>query len=219
LSRRWHAPFEDALGEIVTWEAVTSLSTLFTGAVIAVTAIAAVRQLRVAGDQSSAMREQLHHLRKATRFEGLLAIFDELDTAHQVEARSFVRFELADRIPDPAFRSQIASLGDVDERIHKEQTVLRCFERIGFYVKKDYVDADIVYMVAAGRVATMWTALQEVVAIQRSVAGPRFWENFEDLYHGCYAWMRRHGHTVQSLPQWQLAANGNEVQPLEAQPL
>jgi hypothetical protein len=187
----------------LNWEAVTALSTLFTGVVIAVTAIAAVRQLRVAAEQTD-------QLQRATRFEGLLAVFDELDKPHQVEARNFVRFELAERMRDSTFRSEIAELGEVDERAHKELTVLRCFERVGFYVKKDYVDSDVVYMVASGRVSAMWTALQDVVAIHRGVAGSRFWENFEELYLACYAWMRSHGYDLRSLAEWQLAINATQ---------
>ncbi len=186
----------------MNWEAVSAIATLFTGLVIAVTALAALREVRLSADQTAATRAQLEHLRNATRFEGLLAVFEELDRPHQIDARHFVQFELAERMKDPQFRHEVSLIAGADERVHKELTVLRFFERVGFYVRKDFVDSDVVYMVASGRVVTTWSALEEVVKIHRDVAGP-FWTNYEDLRNGCIAWMRSHGVNIDALTERQ----------------
>lgn len=103
----------------MNWEAVTGLSAAFTGLVIMVTAIAALREVRVAAEHANATREQLDHLRKATQFEGTLAVFAELDTPLQMEARRFVQVELPRRMQDERFRSEVALIGSADEAEHK----------------------------------------------------------------------------------------------------
>jgi hypothetical protein len=175
----------------MNWEAIAAVSTAFTGLVILATAIAAVREVRIAGEHARATRAQLEHLRKATQFEGALAVFSELDTPFQMKARHFVQFQLAERMKDERYREEVALIAGGDELEHHELTVLRCFERIGTYVRKGWVDSELVYMVASGRVITTWRALEEVVAIHRAITGPRFWENFERLYNECLEWMRK----------------------------
>lgn len=180
------------------WEAVSAVSTAFTGLVIAVTAVAALREMRTGAELARSTRDQLEHLRLATKFEGTLAVFAELDLPHQVEARRFVQFELAQRMRDEHFRYEVGLIAGADEFEHRELTVLRCFERIGFYVKKGFVDADVVCMVASGRVLIAWNALEEVIAIHRGVAGP-FWLNFEDLYRASKTWLGERNVHVQDL--------------------
>lgn len=189
----------------MNWEALTAVSTAFTGLVIAVTAIATLRQVRVGMEHAGSTREQLGHLRKATQFEGALAIFAELDSPLQIEARHFVQFELAHRLKDEKFRHEVSLIAGADELEHQELTVLRCFERIGFYIRKGFVDPDVVYMVASGRVIVAWHALEDVVAVHRSVAGP-FWVNFERLYHDCRQWMAHHDVRIDELEAHQARA-------------
>jgi hypothetical protein len=165
----------------MNWEALTAVSTAFTGVVIAVTALAALREVRVAAEHAHAAGEQLEQLRKATQFEGALEVFKELDGPAQTEARRFVQFELLERMKDAEFRDEVAMLGGVDETKHPELMVLRCFERIGFYQKKGFVDKEVLFMVASGRIGVMWNNLQPVVEIHRRMLGGRVWSNFEEL--------------------------------------
>ena len=197
----------------MSWEAVAAIGTAFTGFVILVTAIVAVREVRIAGEHALATRDQLEHLRKATQFEGALAVFAELDTPFQEEARHFVQFEIADRLKDDVFLEEVSRIGGTDEMVHKEITVLRCFERIGAYVRKGWVDPDVCYMAASGRVIVTWRALEPVVKIHRSVTGPRFWENFEWLYEQSKVWMRERGIDIDSLESRQVAALQHELPP------
>jgi hypothetical protein len=175
----------------MNWEAVTALSTAFTGLIIAITAFAAFREVRLSAEHASASRDHLKQLQLATQFEGVRAVFDELDSPQQVEARRFVITQLAVRMRDPKFRAEIARVGAVDETAHPELQVLRCFERFAYYLKKGYVDPDVFYNVASGRVLVMWALLEEVVAIQREVLG-RPWINFEQLERDTRAWCEEH---------------------------
>lgn len=177
----------------ISWEAFGALSTGFTGLVILATALAAIREVRIAAEHARATRDQLEHLRKSTQFEGAIAVFSELDTPFQLNARHFVQFQLADRLKDGRFREDVALIAGADELKHQELTVLRCFERIGTYVRKGWVDRDVVCAAAAGRVMVTWRALEEVVAIHRHVAGHAFWSDYERLYHECKTWQQQRG--------------------------
>lgn len=190
----------------MNWEAIGAISTAFTGLVIAITAFAGFRELRLGAEQAKSTRDQLEHLRKATQFEGVLAVFRELDEPLQMRARHFVQFELAERLKDEQYRREVALIAGADENEHKELTVLRCFERVGLYVDKGFVDPDVIYMVAAGRVITTWRALEDVVAIHRAVAGP-FWVHYEQLYHGVKKWMRHHDIRIDNLEASQVDAS------------
>jgi len=184
-------------------EALAAVSTAFTGFVILATALAAMREVRIAAEHAGATREQLAHLRKATQFEGALAVFADLDTPAQVKARHFVQFELEQRMRDPRFRDEVALIAGADELEHQELAVLRCFERVATYVHKGWVDGDAVYSAAAGRVIVTWHCLHEVVSIHREVAGPAFWENYERLYRDCKHWQRQRGLHVDDLERHQ----------------
>jgi hypothetical protein len=177
----------------MNWEALTAVSTAFTGFVIAVTALAALREVRVAAEHAHAAGEQLEQLRKATQFEGALEVFKELDGPAQIEARHFVQFELAARMEDEQFRDEVAMLGGADETKHPELTVLRCFERIGFYQKKGFVDKEVLFMVASGRIGVMWSNLQPVVEIHRRIVGGSAWSNFEDLNSAIRSYFKERG--------------------------
>jgi hypothetical protein len=175
----------------MNWEAVAAISTAFTGLVIAVTAFAAFRELRLSAEHAAASRDHLRHLQLATQFEGVRAVFDELDSPQQMEARRFVTTQLAIRMRDPTFRAEVARVGGVDETVHLELQVLRCFERLAYYVRKGFVDPDVFYNVASGRVFLMWALLEEVVAIQRETLGQP-WKNFEQLERDVRVWCEQH---------------------------
>jgi len=177
---------------VIHWEAVTAVGTAFTGLVILMTALAAVRELRVASENTRLTRAQLEHLRSATQFEGALAVFAEMDLPVQVEARRFVQFDLPKRLADPDFRREVNLVGTADETKHKELTVLRCFERNGLYVSKGFVEPELAYMAASGRTIAMWVYLEDVIAIHRSIGG-NLWTNFEKFFQSTVAWQSTQG--------------------------
>lgn len=183
----------------MSWEALSAISTALTAVIIGVTAIAAFHEVRLTAASARAAGEQITELRKATQFEGTLEIFKELDSQFQRDARHFVQFELAQHLQDERFLAEVALLNGGDETRHHELTVLRCFERIGFYLSKGFVEKDLVYLVASGRVVVMWRALAPVVEIHRVAldAPKQPWQNFESLYHATMDHLRAQGMKIE----------------------
>jgi hypothetical protein len=157
------------------WGAVTALSTAASAAIIVVTVIVGVRQVRLT-------RVQLDHLRRATQLEGLMKIFDDLHSPTYLRARRFVATDLFKKLADPVFRNDVA-LGIIwtknPEEIHEELFVLRTFETIGSTVRHGLLDADAVLDAIAPSVIASWEHLREVIEMQRAGVHPRMWENFE----------------------------------------
>lgn len=179
----------------MNWEALSAVSTALTTVIVAVAAYAAFREVRLTAASARAAGEQISELRKATQFEGTLEVFKELDSLQQIEARRFVHFDLPALLEDQAYRDEIALLTAADETRHLELTVLRCFERIGFYVANGYVERDLVYLVASGRIVIMFENLKSVMEIHRIALGGAMhpWQSFERLYNETMAHMRGRG--------------------------
>ena len=78
-------------------------SSAITAAVITVTAIVAVVQIR--------------HLRSSNRLAAALQLFHEMDELGHV--RSYVAKELPKRMQDPAYRTELAT-GQIDRDVHLE---------------------------------------------------------------------------------------------------
>ena len=171
----------------VSWEAVTAIASLLTGLVIAATVIVGIRQLRLT-------RDTLEHLRRATQLEGAMQIFADLNTAEFRESQFFIANQLADAFEDPAFRETVRLVGLADTHLHKELYLMRCFERIGAYVRNGLIDGTIVYDVILPMIVSSWEELSEVVEIHRQANGVGMWENFEYLYCEGKRWVNgRHG--------------------------
>src|SRR5215469_10099832 len=128
----------------MNWEAVTAVSTAFTGLVIFFTVIFA--------------RQQLQQLRKASQLEGAVAVFADIDAPKVEEGRQFVLHELRERMRDPKFRDELRLIALVDENVHKELIVLRAYERVGAYIDEGLIDAEVVYLGAVGRIMSTWMA-------------------------------------------------------------
>ena len=171
------------------WGAVTALSTAASAAIIAITVIVGVHQVRLTG-------VQLDNLRRATQLEGLMKVFDDLHNPTYLRARRFVATDLYKKLTDPAFRNEVA-LGIIwtknPDEIHEELFVLRTFETIGSTVRHGLLDADAVLDSIAPSVIVSWEHLREVVEMQRAGMHPRMWENFEYLNSLASQWFTRRG--------------------------
>jgi hypothetical protein len=177
----------------MNWEAVTALSTAFTGLVIFFTVLFARHQLHLT-------RQQLEQLRKSSQLEGAVAIFADIDGPKVEDARQFVLHELSRRMQDPKFREELQLLALVDETVHKELIVLRAYERVGAYVDEGLIDAEVVYLGAVGRIMSTWMALKDVVAIHRQLA-PWAWISYEHLADRAREWAAAHGGDAQTIDQ------------------
>jgi hypothetical protein len=165
----------------MTWEAVTALSTAFTGLVILLTVIFAARQVRALNEQSKAMSAQIDHLRRATQLDGTLAIFDEVMAPDIIDAYHFVMNDLEERMKDDGFKAEAFKRAP-DLKVHKELPIMRHFERIGTLVKNGLVDSDAMLDFMGFFVLENWQRLKPIALGQRQRYGnERLWENFEYL--------------------------------------
>jgi hypothetical protein len=144
---------------VLTWEAVTAISTAVTAIVIAATVVVGYRQIRVAADQ-------LDHLRSATQLDGTLEIFKELDSPEFRAARLFVERELTERLKDERFRDEIATLSmqALDEDVHKELLVTATFEKIGTYARHGLLDTVLIADNCGPLIREMWEKLESTAA-------------------------------------------------------
>jgi hypothetical protein len=164
----------------VNWEAVTAISTAFTGLVILLTALFAARQVQALNNQSKAMSAQIGHLRRATQLTGTLSIFDEIMTPEIVDAWRFVMTEFPEKMKDERFHAE-ALERTPDFTVHKEVYILRHFERIGTLVRNGLVDSDVLLDFVNLFIRENWEKLRPLVLEQRRRYGATLWENFEYL--------------------------------------
>lgn len=165
----------------MNWEALTAVSTAFTGLVILATVIYASRQVRALNEQSRALGAQLEHLRRATQLEGTLAVFDELFSPELQAAYQFVMDEFDERMKDERFRAEALERAPSTDT-HKEMYILRHFERIGTLIKNDLLDPDALFDFAGFFIQENWQKLKPIALEQRRrYDNDRLWENFEYL--------------------------------------
>ena len=172
----------------MTWEAITALATALSALVIAITVILGARQVRITG-------QQLEHLRQATQLEGVMKIFEEIDTPTNRASQQFIAQDLAACLRDEEFRRGVALSGRADLTVHKEMHLMRFFETVGAYVKYGLLDGEIIYDLILPRIVGAWDAVSEVVGIQRSAIAPEMWDNFEWLVQQAKRWAAKRGQT------------------------
>jgi len=172
------------------WEALTAVGTIASAVVIAVTVVMASRQVRLTADQ-------LEQLRRATQFQGAMAIFQEQTSPVFWGGIRFVMTELKERMTDEAFRNEVALVGMADDNIHKELIILRAFDNIGLYVKQRLIESEVIYSSPVFvRAILGWEALQDVIAVHRKSLGPWMWGNYEYLYIEGKRWAARNGRSL-----------------------
>lgn len=168
---------------MLSWEAITAVSTALTTVVIAATVAVGYRQIRLAGDQ-------IAHLRTATQLDGTLEIFAELETPEFREARLYVENELRARMEDPVYREELRRpFVALDERVHKEIVIAGTFEKIGTYARHGLLDPVLIADYCGPLIREMWETMQNcgVIAVRRET-NPYGYENFEYLYDAAMAW-------------------------------
>jgi hypothetical protein len=143
------------------WEALTAISTLFTGIVIAVTAIAAVIQLQ--------------HLRAQRRDSATLELIRSLQDPEVM--RAFTRIM---RLPIDASPETLAQYGpEFEQAAHV--LGLR-FEMLGMLVFRGTVSFAVAQELAGGGVVGVWRRLKNtVLETRRTQHQPRYLEWFQWL--------------------------------------
>lgn len=148
-------------------EYLSAYAAIGTFIVIAITALAAVVQLR--------------HIRGANQLTGLLHVTEAWGGEHIQGANRFINTELPARLRDPQYRSELMS-PDPDRRAHKELIVADILEQTGSYIKYDMIDGQQFLDITGGYVRHMWDRLRPVVAMRRvATNSASLYENFEYL--------------------------------------
>jgi hypothetical protein len=153
-------------------ELANTFATFGTFVVIAATAIAALVQLR--------------HARSSNQIEALAEMRQEAASAEMMPALRFVRFDLSEKLKDPAFRYQMANPRTLTEenmmaRIYASR-ILNYYDGMGALVKSGLADKNLVLdnSFATLGAITMWNQLSPLIALLRQALGdPSFYENFE----------------------------------------
>lgn len=158
------------------WSTVASVGTFV---VIAATALAAVLQLR--------------HMRAANKIAQIQAFFTEYEGPELRDAFRFVRTELAERLKDPAFRTELRNPEGVDRVAHPEISICNFFDQWGLYYRDGVIDRTSFMRVNAGVIDGFWTKLEPVVAITAAVdGGNSAFEQFEYLTVQARRWLAQY---------------------------
>jgi hypothetical protein len=168
---------------MLSWEALSAISTAVTAIVIAATVAVGYRQIRLAGDQ-------LEHLRRATQLDGTMKIFAELESPEFRSARLFVENELATRMEDARFREELLlPFQALDEGEHKELLVAQTFEKVGTYARHGLLNPILISDYCGPLVREMWQKLETCGYFElRRKNNPYSLENFEYLYDAAMDW-------------------------------
>ncbi len=162
----------------MTAETIGALSSVATFLVIAVTAIAALVQLR--------------HIRSANQLTGLLHYIARWESDAVQSASSFVETQLKAKLDDPNYREGLWHRNP-DRREHPELRVADWCEQMGSYIKYGMISQEQYLDLGAWYIDSMWEQLQKVVAIRRAASGrSAMFENFEFLAARSKAWAAAH---------------------------
>ena len=166
------------------WQAVAAVASLLSAAVIAVSAVFALRQV--------------NQLSRAAQLDGTMRIFAHFTDQRFIEARNFVFNELSQKLKDPVFVQEIRTYRNVDLTRHPEYRVLIFLQLVGSLVKHHLVDGPGIYEFAQYSIVKSWEVLEPVVQLQReSLKNPYMWGGADFLYEGANRWLeedarRRH---------------------------
>jgi hypothetical protein len=166
-------------------ELANTFATFGTFVVIAATAIAALVQLR--------------HARSSNQIEALAEMRQEAASSEMMPALRFVRFDLSEKLKDPAFRYQMVNPRTLTEenmmaRIYISR-VANYYDGMGALVKSGLADKDLVLdnSFATLGAITMWNQLNPVIALLRQALDDRsYYENFEYLIALAQDWKAAH---------------------------
>jgi len=159
-------------------ELVNALAAIGTFVVIAVTAVAALVQLR--------------HMRSSNQLAGLLQtvnVFRDPDFQHKL---SWLRDEFPQKVKDPSFVAQLRHPGAVSRADHPELAIADLWEQTGVYIKYGLVSEEAFMDLAGHSVLSAWEDVAEAIKIRREIAGDAAYENFEYLASRAIEWKKAH---------------------------
>jgi hypothetical protein len=157
--------------------AIANVVTLF---VVAISAFAAMRQLR--------------HLRDSNQLQAILALVQDFQSERLQAALRYVQVELTAKLEDSAYRAELAKVGFVDPVAHPEMEACNWFNEMGTLVKNNLVDEDTFLDLFDRLVLYYWNLLAPAIAVLRRTRGDAQYESFEYLAAVAKRWQVRHPH-------------------------
>ncbi|MBC5825021.1 MAG: hypothetical protein GIW99_07295 [Candidatus Eremiobacteraeota bacterium] len=164
----------------MNWEALTALATLGTFFVVALSAFAAVKQLR--------------HLQAGNQSAQALAMMERWSSQEYRSIMRYINTELDGKMQDPDFRAGLEE-ARVDNQTHPELMVCGYWEQIGSLVKLGAMTEAACMDMASYQVLSMWNKLSPTIAIMRRKRGPSLFDNFEYLAARAQLWEESHADT------------------------
>ena len=169
-------------------ELINTVAGLTTVTIVAVTALAALIQLR--------------HLRTGNQINALLSIGEKLTSREFTDALASANRGLEVALADPEFRDYEIAIHrrlpppKVDSRYvdphHACILVGNTFELMGVLVKNRIIDQKIFLDLYCGIVLGAWKLLASRTALGRDVGDPATWECFEYLAVLSEDWLTKH---------------------------
>ncbi|MGA9853434.1 MAG: hypothetical protein WBR15_10965 [Gammaproteobacteria bacterium] len=124
---------------------------------------------------------QLKHLSNSNRLQGLLRVFDNIESERFNTLLDDVRKEIKEKMTDPEYRHKL-EIATFDRATASWRRLVNMFEMNGCLVKQGLIPGMPYLDVYALNVMQSWEAVEEVIAILRRRFGPAVYENFEYLY-------------------------------------
>jgi len=159
-------------------ELVNAIAAVGTFVVIAITAVAALVQLR--------------HLRSSNQLAGLLhtvTVYRDPEFQHNL---SWLHDTFPLKFKDPSFVAQLRYPGALSRTDHPELAIADLWEQTGVYIKYGLVSEEAFMDLAGHSVLSAWEGLAEVIKIRREVVGDAAFENFEYLASRAIEWNKAH---------------------------
>jgi hypothetical protein len=159
-------------------ELVNTLASLGTFVVIALTAIAALVQLR--------------HMRSSNQLAGLLhtvKVFEDKDFQNNL---TWLRDQFPAKMKDAKFLAELHDPGALSRTDHPELAIADLWEQTGVYIKYGFVSEEAFMDLAGHSVLQMWNVVSDAIRIRREVAGDAAYENFEYLAARAIEWRKRY---------------------------
>ena len=147
-------------------EILNTVAAMGTFAVIAMTAIAALVQLR--------------HMRASNQLEGLLKVLARVEDSNFNSLLTDTQRQLPAFLADPAYVRSI--IENTFDRSVAWLQLGNSYDWVGSLVKNRLVPEDAFLDVYAFRVVQAWELMEPITVLARYDVGNAIWENFEYLY-------------------------------------
>lgn len=156
---------------------VSGAASLATLVVVAITAYAALRQMR--------------HIRSGNQVAALLPLIAEYRSAEVSESLNYVMSGLADDLRDPKARGGVSAIPATGPA-RKAMKAINFYESVGAMICARVLDLELVmrYFILPSE---MWAIAEDYIALSRRTRGPEVFENFEAMVAFEQKYAARHG--------------------------